>query len=68
MSCYNSNNIAVLKGLGSDLFGPPAWHGAGTENYAIALGQVDGDPAGKLDIVVVHSESDDLSVLSNNGP
>ena len=68
VSCYNSNNVAVLKGLGSDLFGPPAWYGAGTENYAIALGQVDGDPAGKVDIVVVNSESDDLSVLSNNGP
>src|SRR5208337_2304243 len=61
--------VSVLLGKGDGTFQPAvsyeADHSVGTEPSSVAVGDFNGD--GKLDLVVVNSDSNDVSVLLGNG-
>jgi VCBS repeat-containing protein len=61
----SSNDVTVLLNNGSGGFGAATSFAAGTKSISVAMGDFDGD--NDLDLAVANQDSDNVSVLLNNG-
>jgi hypothetical protein len=59
------DTVSVLLGNGDGTFGPQRTYTVGSQPYAVAVADVNGD--GKPDLIVANSGSDTVSVLLGNG-
>jgi hypothetical protein len=61
----NSNDIAILLGMGGGLFGAPMKYTAGKSPAAVMVSDFTAD--GKSDLAVMSQSSDNVSVFIGNG-
>ena len=65
LALVNLSNALVVLGNGDGTFGSPTYYPVGTEAINICAGDFNNDAC--LDLAAANSESDDVSILLNNG-
>jgi hypothetical protein len=64
---YQGDTVSVLKNKGDGTFATKSDYDTGTGPYSIFLADVKEDSNGDLDLVTADEQSDQVSVLTNNG-